>query len=609
MPEIVNPYIAGKPLTTADMFFGREDVFEYVRKALRGKHRDNAIILCGQRRTGKTSVLYQMHHQLEEKYLCVFIDFHGLEINGINGLLWELANHIKITLKRKNGIDLPALEHEGFMTEPRQYFEVVFLNQIWEAIGKKHLMLMLDEAVRLQERIQAGKLEKDIFEYLRHLMQHHERLNFLFSLGSGVEEMEKEYAFLFSVGLTKKISFLERGAAIDLIILPVDDHYKVGQDAVERILQITSGHPYFTQLICHCIFNKWQRVPKSSIHADDVGSVVEEVVELSAPVLKFVWEGSNPVEKVVLAILASRMEDIKKPIGRREIKRRWKNLKLPGPEGEVDAAIQSLITRDVITGKDKYQFTIDLQRLWVQKYHRPEWVKEEVAEEIHTSPDKKKGVNWSPILMGLFAVIIVAAVIVATYKINDTLGIIRTINAVQTEDQAKQITKLSFTSVAGTQMAIDTLTTDTVIDRTQEPTATSTRSPSITPSTTVEATITNIAPTASPESTPELIALINVDALILRGGPDDTHNILGTYPKNEKLIIIEKDSESKWVKVLTPDGKVGWMWIFNLSIDQNIFIYIPTASVTPTLIPTNTLTPEPPPPPPPPPPPKDPTPP
>ena len=41
-------------------------------------------------------------------------------------------------------------------------------------------------------------------------MQHHPRLNFLFSLGSGLEEMEKEYAFLFNVALYKKISFLDQ---------------------------------------------------------------------------------------------------------------------------------------------------------------------------------------------------------------------------------------------------------------------------------------------------------------------------------------------------------------------------------------------------------------
>ena len=55
-----NPYIIGKPLREGELFFGREDVFQYIRQNLKGEYRDNIIILHGQRRTGKTSILYQL---------------------------------------------------------------------------------------------------------------------------------------------------------------------------------------------------------------------------------------------------------------------------------------------------------------------------------------------------------------------------------------------------------------------------------------------------------------------------------------------------------------------------------------------------------------------
>ncbi len=58
MPDIINPYIAGNPVTGSEMFFGREDVFEFVRQNLIGRHHDSAIVLYGQRRTGKTSVVF-----------------------------------------------------------------------------------------------------------------------------------------------------------------------------------------------------------------------------------------------------------------------------------------------------------------------------------------------------------------------------------------------------------------------------------------------------------------------------------------------------------------------------------------------------------------------
>ena len=56
-PLIVNPYIAGSPVKDATMFFGREDVYAWLRQHLHGAYQDNIIVLYGERRSGKTSLL------------------------------------------------------------------------------------------------------------------------------------------------------------------------------------------------------------------------------------------------------------------------------------------------------------------------------------------------------------------------------------------------------------------------------------------------------------------------------------------------------------------------------------------------------------------------
>ena len=379
MSEVVNPYIAGNPVTGTEMFFGRNDVFEFIQKALTGQHRDNAIVLYGQRRTGKTSVMYQMSRHLDARYLCIFIDMSGLAMEGLGGLLWEMANYIQRTLKRDHQIDLPRLSRSDFTADPRSEFENDFLGRVWSAIGDRHILLMLDEAIRLQEQIQAGKLEHEVFEYLRHLMQAYDRLNFMFSLGSGLEEMEKEYAFLFSVGLYKKISFLERDAATALITQPVIDYYQVAPAAIERILQVTSGHAYYTQLLCHSLFNRWQQQRQPQVQVADVNAILDEAVERGLAVLKHVWEESGPSEKAILAGMVAAMGDHNRPVTVKEVNDAWAKLGVALPAGETARAIRSLIARDVIAGRDTYAFTVDLQRLWTYRYERLEWVKEEIA--------------------------------------------------------------------------------------------------------------------------------------------------------------------------------------------------------------------------------------
>ena len=165
---------------------------------------------------------------------------------------------------------------------------------VWWPWRDDHLVLMMDEVVRLDEEVRAGRLKREVFDYLRHLMQHFPRLNFIFSLGSGLEEMAKDYAFLFSVSLYHRISFLEPAAARALITQPVRDHYQVAPQTVSKILQITSGHPYYTQLVCHCMFDLWSRAPKPVMDVADVDAVLAEAIELGSANLTYVWEDSTP---------------------------------------------------------------------------------------------------------------------------------------------------------------------------------------------------------------------------------------------------------------------------------------------------------------------------
>jgi hypothetical protein len=402
MFDIVNPYIAGSPVTGSEMFFGREDVFDFIQQTLIGQHRDNVIVLYGQRRTGKTSVLYQMRSHLGERYLCIFMDLHGFALEGLEGFLWELANHIARVLRREYQIDLSRPNRTEFMTDPRSSFENEFLNQIWSAIGDRHILLMLDEAIRLEEQVHAGKLGHEIFEYMRHLMQHYPRLNFLFSLGSGLEEMEKEYAFLFNVALYKKISFLDRNAATALITQPVKDCYQIEPAALERILQITSGHPYYTQLLCHCLFNRWQQQHGPNIEVQKIDEVLDEAVERGLAQLKHPWEESTPGEKAVMAGMVAAMSNSNCPVGVNDINRAWTPRNVVIPKGEMAKAIRSLIARNMIAGEDKYVFTVDLQRLWVQKYRRLDWVEEEIADAIREwSTSAKTTLQNIPLLKAL----------------------------------------------------------------------------------------------------------------------------------------------------------------------------------------------------------------
>lgn len=70
----LNPYIAGSALDGPGGFFGREDILRLVETELRSPHK-NAVVLFGQRRIGKASILLQLRRRLSESgFLSVYMD-------------------------------------------------------------------------------------------------------------------------------------------------------------------------------------------------------------------------------------------------------------------------------------------------------------------------------------------------------------------------------------------------------------------------------------------------------------------------------------------------------------------------------------------------------
>jgi HEAT repeat protein/tRNA A37 threonylcarbamoyladenosine biosynthesis protein TsaE len=381
-----NPYITGRPVEAREMFFGRQDVFDFVRRNLIGQYQDNAIVLYGEPRTGKTSVLKQMHHHLGQSHVCVYIDLEGMALDGVGNFLWQVADAIWRALQA-DGIELKQpLVHEFTREQkPRHYFADVFLKRVEEVLKERRLLLMFDEAMLLRDAMRARKLESDIFPYLSHLLQHYPVANFIFSIGGRPREIDREFAQAFRAALYKEISFLEWEAALELINRPVKGLFEYSQSATEAILRLTSGHPYFIQLICHSLFNRWQEQRRDMLDSGDVQEVLDEVVEMSRSHMLNMWEEELAAEeKAVLAVLAELISDeqdaTRQAIDHTVAAHGW----LLAP-GQVTSALQSLSESNVISPFEPYFFRVDLFRMWIRDHRKVEWVKEEIAAKVSTA--------------------------------------------------------------------------------------------------------------------------------------------------------------------------------------------------------------------------------
>jgi outer membrane protein assembly factor BamB len=383
---IRNPYAPGTPLSSGSpIFYGRDDLFEFIAENMAGRVRQNILVLIGQRRMGKTSFLQQLPARLGSDYLPVYLDGQSLGVDpGMANFFYDLALTISDALVDQ-GIDLPEPKPEDFQERPSGAFERDFLPVVFEAIGGRQLLLLFDEFEELEMRVGSGKLDPTIFPFIRHLMQHGRDLGFVFVGTHRLEALSSDYwSIFFNIALYKYVTFLDERAARELIVKPVAEcglHYD--DLAVDKIFRMTAGHPYFIQLICHALVVHANRERRAYVTIQDVNDVLGEMVELGEAHFAFLWEKSSPMERQVLASL-NRLLNHGPSVTVSQIAELLAERGIATGEKPVAEALRQLVEQDIlreVPGQPpKYEYKVELVRLWIERYKVLERVIEEVGE-------------------------------------------------------------------------------------------------------------------------------------------------------------------------------------------------------------------------------------
>ncbi len=374
MSELINPYIAGAPVTETRMFFGREDVFDWIQNSLSGRYADHILVIHGQRRVGKTSVLKQLGNRLPDKYIPVFFDLQGRTHTTLDRFLWWLAREIVRVLKQERDITVPAPERDVFAAD-LEYFETRFLLNLRPYIRDHTLLLTFDEFDNLEESEIKEELARPLIDYLRRLMGE-EGISFIFSIGSSgrkLENMQAAYTEFFKTALYKKISFLSEDQTAGLITRPVEGLLEYDRAAVRHIFELASGHPYFTQLTCHELFARCQRTGQRYVKDEDVNAILDDVVERGTVNLKFTWDEASDLEKWSLAALAQLDKT-----DNRSLTEFLQAQRVRFSESDLTSGLLHLREKDILTPDNR--FVIYLLKLWLQKNRPLEQVREELTE-------------------------------------------------------------------------------------------------------------------------------------------------------------------------------------------------------------------------------------
>jgi AAA+ ATPase superfamily predicted ATPase len=282
--EIDNPYIVGVPLTLEqEIFTGRNDIGAYIEKLLLDRRRP-PLLLYGQRRMGKTSLLHNIGKLLPNNIIPMFVDLQGTASSASDhiGFLYNLAKGMIISAKNQSAVKLPPLTRENLTDDPFTRFND-WLDEVETILEQNTALLMLDEFETLDAAINKGRFdEEDILGMLRHLIQHRHKFKLLLAGSHTIAEYQRWASYLINVQVVH-ISYLQESEARKLIESPTKEFPLVYQpESLKRILQITRCHPFLVQLICsEIIFLKNQQDPamRRLVTLVDVEAAIPKALE------------------------------------------------------------------------------------------------------------------------------------------------------------------------------------------------------------------------------------------------------------------------------------------------------------------------------------------
>lgn len=253
--ELDNPYVVGVPLTEQqDIFVGRADIVARIEQLLLDRRRP-PLLLYGQRRMGKTSLLRNLGRLLPSTIVPLFVDGQRIALaSDYPDFLYNLAGEIGKSAQRQRSLVLPTLSRETLTTNPFTCFNE-WLDQVEAALtaqGYQFALLALDEFEMLGRILAKGRFDQtDILSMLRHMIQHRPHFKVMLAGSHTLAEFQQWASYLINVQVVK-LGYLEPAEAGQLIERPSPNFtLRYEPEARQRILELTRGHPALVQLLCY----------------------------------------------------------------------------------------------------------------------------------------------------------------------------------------------------------------------------------------------------------------------------------------------------------------------------------------------------------------------
>jgi hypothetical protein len=381
---IPNPYSTGTPTHDSKMFYGREQDIKFLTDNLTRTEAQTVMVLYGQRRTGKTTLLQQLKRSAAlDPHIPILIDMQEEVYQiSVNKFFHNLAYYIFQELcKRDIVIDKPR--RADFDSDPIFAFNV-FLDEVEEHLVERRIIILIDEFEVLEAQVKKGNLEPELFAYLRSLMQNRRYINFLLSGIHTIKQLTSEYwSVFFNMALHHHLERLSPESAIGLITGPVEGSLEYDVYAIRKIRDLTADQPYLIHLICRSLIDHCNEKRKAYATINDVNTVLREVMQTGRFHFDWLWDQLSVEGRAVLTLLAEGGREEGRALSLLEIEEICRHYRIPFKKEQVIAALRELTEADAIEkiaddphelNGARYTISVGLIRQWLLQEKPLEYV-------------------------------------------------------------------------------------------------------------------------------------------------------------------------------------------------------------------------------------------
>lgn len=305
-----NPY--GPRLAEGSRFYGREIECKQISALLREQTQNTAILLWGQKRIGKTSLILRLKELAQGDFLPIYIDMQGLKDASTTQFLHQLMNSISQAL-RNNIQDLayemtvPPLH--TLRKDPLSYFDN-FMMLVQEVALRYPLVVILDEFQCLCSLREEKASRSAIFSRMRSRSLHGQGIHLVLSGGGLLSQLTEQgdISSLFNITHDVKLGYLGTMAGHKLIKNGLTQVGSITELAIDLLLELTAGHPFYLQLLCSRLY-EYAQEHKTMITQQVVTQNVQEwLAKADKSRFQHLWEGNDAASsqrnKLIMSAIA-----------------------------------------------------------------------------------------------------------------------------------------------------------------------------------------------------------------------------------------------------------------------------------------------------------------